>query len=114
MVTETLKKTWPPKEEQIKNIFTCISLFILSVSIFVLGARGGTQLKPIKPIHAGIFSNTQNSALILNTPFCILHSYFSKGLKKHNYFTEEELNKIYPTTHKFKDNFQKKNVIIIP
>jgi phosphoglycerol transferase MdoB-like AlkP superfamily enzyme len=98
-----------PKEKGIKEMI----IFLLSCYILILGARGGTQLKPIKPIHAGILSNTQNSALILNTPFCILHSYFSKGLVKHNYFTEEEINKIYPTTHKFEGNFQKKNVIII-
>ena len=98
-----------PKQKGIKEII----IFLLSCYIIILGARGGTQLKPIKPIHAGIFSNTQNSALILNTPFCILHSYFSKGLEKHNYFTKEEVNKIYTTTHKFEDQFQKKNIVII-
>ena len=98
-----------PKQKGIKEII----IFLLSCYIIILGARGGTQLKPIKPIHAGIFSNTQNSALILNTPFCILHSYFSKGLEKHNYFTKEELNKIYTTTHKFEDKFQRKNIVII-
>ena len=98
-----------PKQKGIKEII----IFLLSCYIIILGARGGTQLKPIKPIHAGIFSNTQNSALILNTPFCILHSYFSKGLEKHNYFTKEEVNKIYTTTHKFENQFQKKNIVII-
>ena len=93
--------------------FTCIALFILSVGIFILGARGGVQLKPIKPIDAGILSNTQNSVLVLNSPFCILHTFLEKGLARKNYLSEDEIDKIYPTTHKFEGDFQKKNVLII-
>ena len=98
-----------PKQKGIKEIL----VFLFSCYIFILGARGGTNIRSIRPIDAGIFSNTQNSSLVLNTPFCILHSYFAKGLERKNYFTEEELKEIYPTSHQFEGNFQKKNVVII-
>jgi phosphoglycerol transferase MdoB-like AlkP superfamily enzyme len=102
-----------PKQKRIKEII----IFLLSCYILVLGARGGIQFKPIKTIDAGVLSNPSNSDLVLNSPFCILHSYFSKGLKRYNYFTEEELNGHYSTTHDVynedEGGFQKKNVVII-
>jgi phosphoglycerol transferase MdoB-like AlkP superfamily enzyme len=107
-----LKIKYLPKEK-IQNIFIPFALFILSIGIFVLGARGGSQLKPIKPIDAGILSNTQNSVLVLNSPFCILHTFLEKGLTRHNYFSEDEIDKVYPTAHKFEGDFKKKNVVII-
>ena len=107
-----LKIKYFPKE-QIKNIFISIALFILSVGIFVLGARGGTQLKPIKIDNAGDLTNTDNTVLILNSPFSILHTFLEKGLTSYNYFSKEEIDEIYPTVHKFEGDFQKKNVVII-
>ena len=34
-----------------KNILKSMFIFLISIGIFVLGARGGMQLKPIKPIN---------------------------------------------------------------
>ena len=108
-----LKIKYIPKEK-IKNWSKAIALFLLSIGIFILGARGGTQLKPIKIIDAGTCSNTKNSVLVLNSPFCILHTFNEKGLKEHSFFSEEKANKTYPTIHHFKNGkFKNKNVVII-
>jgi hypothetical protein len=53
---------------------------VFAGGIFIISARGGLQLKPIKPINAGELSGSQNTSLILNTPFCILHSLDEKSL----------------------------------
>ncbi len=100
--------------ERIKNYFSSSILFVIMIGVFILGARGGFQLKPIKPIDAGIWSNTENSVLVLNTPFCILHTYNIKDLEILNYFGKEEIlhycnNK--NTNHN--EIFTHKNVVII-
>lgn len=97
-----------------KSILIGVFVFLFGTAIFILGVRGGLQLKPIKPINAGELSASNNSSLILNTPFCIFHSYGVKELKIHHYFTESKLDSIYDPFHHFDDvNFQKKNVIIL-
>lgn len=101
-------------KEKIKNYLISICVFILSIAILVIGARGGTQLKPIKTIDAGIWSNSENSVLVLNSPFCILHSFNKKDLEQLHYFSAEELKNTYNTKLSFKsDGFTKKNVVII-
>ena len=100
--------------EKIKNYFSSSIILILTIGFFVLGARGGIQLKPIKTIDAGIWSNTENSILVLNSSFCILHSYNKKDLETLHYFSEEELNNNYNTRLSLKsDSFSRKNVVII-
>jgi len=97
-----------------KTIVNSIFVFILGVGIFIVGARGGLQLKPIKPINAGELYGSNNCSLILNTPFCIFHSFDSQQLKPKNYFIKEGLDSIYTPLHHHKERvFQKKNVIIL-
>ena len=65
-----------PKAIQRKPIDLLLLIFL--VGSIVLGLRGGTQLKPIKTINAGVLSSCSESDLVLNTPFTILHSYQQK------------------------------------
>ena len=101
--------------EKIKNYFYSYFIFLLMIGLFIVGARGGTQLKPIKPISAGIWSNTENSVLILNTPFCIFHSFNSNDLKIHEYFSDEEIKKYHNNKVDLNNNkkFDNKNIVII-
>ena len=55
------------------SIFKSSLVFVFSSLIFVLGARGGTQLKPLKIINAGEISKPAFSSLILNTTFLICY-----------------------------------------
>jgi phosphoglycerol transferase MdoB-like AlkP superfamily enzyme len=91
-------------------------LLILSfaICIFIISARGGLQLKPIKPINAGELSGSQNSSLILNTPFCILHSLDAKLLVQYNYFNKKDLTNIYsPIHHPKSQQINKQNIVIL-
>ncbi len=99
---------------KIKNYFSSSILFVSVIGIFLIGARGGIQLKPIKPISAGVWSNTENSVLVLNTPFCILHSYNDNDLEILKYFSEEKIKKYYNNQNNIStNNFNKLNVVII-
>jgi len=112
-----LKLKYIPKEKlafKFSSIFKAVLVLILASVIFIIGARGGLQLKPIKPINAGELSNSQESALILNTPFCILHSFKNTGLKPYKFFSENELNQIYSPNHNaFDGRIKKKNIVIL-
>ena len=70
-------------------LYNSITIIILTLVLVIL-ARGGVQLKPIKPINAGEFSLSGNDALILNTPFCVLHSFYEIPIKRYNYFTKNK------------------------
>jgi phosphoglycerol transferase MdoB-like AlkP superfamily enzyme len=99
---------------KVKSISKQLLILLFAGGIFIVSARGGLQLKPIKPINAGELSGSNNCSLILNTPFSILHSIGSQQLRNKNYFSEEELYKIYTPIHHYQTgNFQENNVIIL-
>ena len=88
----------------VKEVSKQALIFILMTGVFIVSARGGLQLKPIKPINAGELSGSQNQGLILNTPFCILHSLDQEPLSSYNYFNKNELNNIFSPLHQPKTN----------
>lgn len=112
-----LKIKYIPKKNidvRAKKILSHIITLMFAAGIFILGARGGIQLKPIKPINAGELSGSQNNALILNTPFCILHSINEKPLKTYNYFDFKKLKNIYSPFHLLSDQkIKKQNIVIL-
>ncbi len=69
--------------------------FLIIIPLFVLIGRGGFQLKPVGIIDASQYTNPQNSALVLNTPFTMLKSYGKKRLALKNYFSEQEEKKLF-------------------
>lgn len=77
------------------------SLFLLSVIFIIIGIRGGTQLKPINIVDAGLHAPARLTPLVLNTPFTIIKSYGQPGLELKNDFTEDELNEIFNPIHSF-------------
>tara|TARA_Y100001933_G_scaffold40405_1_gene36957 strand:- start:1246 stop:3078 length:1833 start_codon:yes stop_codon:yes gene_type:complete len=97
-----------------KNIAKSFIIFIVSALLLVVGARGGTQLKPINPINAGELSNSKNSNLILNTPFCLLQSTNQNKLKTLDYFKQSEISTLYNNfVEKTSDNQERKNIVIL-
>ncbi len=92
---------------------SAIILFLGSI-FFIVAARGGLQYKPIKPINAGEISKSDNSALILNTPFCIFHSLNSKSLSQFSYYDNEYLNDIYkPIILNSNQDINNQNIVIL-
>ncbi|MEC9209421.1 MAG: LTA synthase family protein, partial [Bacteroidota bacterium] len=106
-----------PKQKfalKIRSISKQLLILAFSISIFITAARGGLQLKPIKPINAGELSGSQNTALILNTPFCILHSLNEKPLATYNYFNKEKLNNLYSPIHlSINQKITTQNIVIL-
>lgn len=102
-----------------KSILISILIFIISSAIFVVTARGGLQLKPLKPIDAAnkLMKNNlfiDNSSLILNTPFTLLHSFSQNNLTEFNFYDPNQLNNIFSPEHNVKKSIKKTpNIAII-
>ena len=93
-----------------------IGLFLFLLGFVFLLGRGGFQKKPLKVVDAVNYGSISHSALVLNTPFCILKTIGKKEtLESPKYFEEAELNTIFnpviatnPT-----ENPTKQNVVVI-
>lgn len=71
-----------------------VNLLII-LPIFVIVARGGFQLKPIGIMEASQYSNPENSALVLNTPFTMLKSYGKERLEIKHYFPDKTEKRLF-------------------
>ncbi|WP_269235334.1 LTA synthase family protein [Flavobacterium flavigenum] len=106
-----------PEEKTTKAILakqTGLFIFILGF-VFLLG-RGGFQKKPLKVVDAVSYGSISHSALVLNTPFCILKTIGKKEtLESPKYFKEAELNSIFNpvVVNNPKEKQTKQNVVII-
>lgn len=92
------------------------AIIILILGMFVLAARGGFQLKPLRIISASKYVSNNNTPLVLNTPFTIFKTLGKKGLKKRNYFENRSELKYFNSVKDFKNDtvrFNKKNVVVI-
>jgi len=90
-------------------------LFLFTMSITVIGIRGGLQLRPISLVTAGKYTTAKNVPLLLNTPFALAKTFTHEVLKPVSYFKKEkELVKIYTPVHKGQTKgFRKYNVMIL-
>ncbi|MDR0971507.1 MAG: sulfatase-like hydrolase/transferase [Bacteroidales bacterium] len=76
----------------IKNI----AFFVIFGSIAFLFQRGGIQLRPLSVVHANYYASSQNTALVLNTPFTLYRSWGRVDLEKKQYFpSQKDLEKYY-------------------
>jgi len=75
---EARRRTWPRA-----------ALGVLAVlAIAVVGARGGLQKKPLKPIHAFASGKHELGILTLNTAFTLIHSPRDRQLEPVEYFED--------------------------
>jgi len=81
------------------RFFVQSTLFIVCMGVFVIGFRGGLQLKPIGIITAGKYTAARNIPLVLNTPFAIMTTLGKQELKEQTYFSEHQLNSIFSPYH---------------
>lgn len=99
-----------------KTILKQSILFVLFTGILIVTGRGGFQKKPIKIVDAINYGSINQSALVLNTPFCILTTMGKKEtLESPKFYNETELNAIFNpiTIIKETDKSSKKNVVIL-
>jgi phosphoglycerol transferase MdoB-like AlkP superfamily enzyme len=71
-----------------QNFWIQLLLMIPATALFILGARGGYQYKPITPITALEYGDANFSPLLFSTSFSIGSSYQMKGLEEKEYFTD--------------------------
>ena len=91
-------------------------VFVAMLIFFLVIARGGLQPKPIDRIDAVDYADEDQTAVVLNTPFCIMKTLFKKEkLPYLKYFDEDQLNSIYNPVKKYESTepFTKKNIVII-
>lgn len=69
--------------------------FIIGVGLFIIIGRGGFQLRPVGILEAANFTSSQNTALVLNTPFTMMKSLDQKALEEPNYFSSIEQTEKY-------------------
>lgn len=71
-------------------------LFLGVMGVTVILGRGGLQEKPLRIIDSSGYGALNHSALVLNTPFCILKTLNKKEtLRSPAYFPKEELDQIF-------------------
>lgn len=89
--------------------------FILILAVGVIGARGGTQLKPLSIPDGGKYTEAQNIPVLFNTPFSILLSFELDALADRKYFSDEEAEQLYSPIQTIQGNgeFKGKNVVLI-
>ncbi|MBP1630444.1 MAG: sulfatase [Bacteroidetes bacterium] len=72
------------------------SLFIFLSLLSMIGLRGGFQLRPLHLIQANYYTSSQNSALVLNTPFTLYRTFGKEGIDKRVYFQDQkEMNQYF-------------------
>ena len=97
-----------------KNNWKSYVLSLLVLSFTVLAMRGGTQLRPIKNIHASYYGQGKYVPLILNTPFSILSTLSEKGISEKKYFSQQESKLYFNAAKSFTaDSVVQKNVVVI-
>lgn len=94
--------------------WTCSLVSLLVLGLTVLAMRGGTQLRPIKNIHASYHGQGRYVPLILNAPFSLISTLKEEGLEEKQYFEKEEGLLYFHAEKKFSgDTANKKNVVVI-
>ena len=89
-------------------------LFVLSSGFSVLAVRGGLQRVPITIVDAGSVTSIEEVPIVLNTPFTIIKSMEVETIAEYNFYTVDELKKIYNPIRHYKDSaFKPQNVVVI-
>lgn len=71
-------------------------VFLISVSILLIGIRGGFQLRPLSLIQANNYASSQNTSLVLNSPFTLYRTFGKLGIEPKIYFeNKKEISKYY-------------------
>lgn len=64
-----------------KNWISRTVISFLAFIVYVIGVRGGTQLKPLEMTHAGAINDTRLTHLVTNSSFTIIHSIQKERIK---------------------------------
>jgi len=107
-------------EKKVKNHYKNLIpyvVFVLSAGLILIVGRGGFQRVPLKIVHAIQYTgHSENTALVLNTPFSILKTISKKdNLKEVHFFPDAEVADYYQPIIKLQNEggMKKKNIVLI-
>lgn len=72
-----------------RPLLKSILIKFATVALTVIAARGGVQLKPLKPLHAFTTGDQELGILSLNSGFTLIRSHLDSGLKSISDFADE-------------------------
>lgn len=72
-----------------------IIAFPIVIGLFIFIGRGGFVFKPVGVLDVARFVNTSKTALVLNTPFTMVKSIGSEGLKEERFYVSIEETEKY-------------------
>ena len=115
LLSEWLYRKSEPSNYQAAKFPYYLAFLVPCLIFYVIGFRGGVQLRPLNVIQAGQFAQAKDIPIVLNTPFTVIKSAFKEEIERRNYFTEEEANKIYSPIIELEtdSNFKPLNVVLI-
>ncbi len=92
-----------------------IILHVFFLALIIIGFRGGIQYKPINILSAAKYGKGQYASLVLNSPFTFLKTYGKASLHEVNYYSQEELEKIFQAriSPARSDTFRDLNLVLI-
>jgi phosphoglycerol transferase MdoB-like AlkP superfamily enzyme len=104
--TSHIKFRWIPQ----------IIIFILAIGSFIIGARGGLQLRPLTPLNAADYTHDMRlMPLVSNTTLNLIYATQQRFLVEPNYLPNDIAEKTYPIFHypKSTDSMRRLNVVVI-
>ncbi|MGP1514665.1 MAG: LTA synthase family protein [Bacteroidales bacterium] len=70
-------------------------VFFALAFVMIIFQRGGVQKRAMGPIHASNYATTQNTALVLNTPYTFYRTIGKVALETKHYYDEKSLQVIF-------------------
>ncbi len=118
-----IAKVFVPKRSILKNgapyIIGTLAVFAIVAGLSVAGIRGGFlhSTRPIAMNNAAAYTvSPEESAIVLNTPFCVIRTIGKKSYPDKKYYNDDELRAIYTpihaTPHDSTAMLKRKNVVI--
>ena len=91
------------------------ALFIVVVLFTIIGARGGTQLKPLSIPDGGKYAKAENIPVLFNTPFTLLLSIQIDPQRELIYYKPDVASKLYTPLQKIegKGKYKGRNIVFI-
>lgn len=78
-----------------QNFLRKFAPLIISVIMLFIFFRGGLQKTRLNLEDAGSYASTQNTGLVLNTPFCLIRTIGVDGVDEKTYFSNSKVEKIF-------------------
>jgi len=97
-------------------------VMFLFIALWVLGVRGGIQLKPVGILSASQYAPSQETPVVLNSAFTLMRSYGQEGIQELSFYKDEnEMTGIFNSEKNYSSldslgnviPMEKKNVFVI-